>query len=258
MRKLEFYNNEIQIRACSLLFSFTFIFLTLYYYANEYTWLLTKSLYNAESINDKLRFQCTEISEAFQTYIYISFGLSTVFFFPLGIYHIFCFTAPGLYSFERKNWIFSILFIAFSMYCSLFFGLKIILPACWYFFSKLGISTMIFTIQLEARILNTIQFIFTILVFTFTFSQFPFFFYQLLRTNKITSHFLSKNRSYFYLSLILISSILAPPDIYVQTFILSLNFISLEILIFFSFLFEKSNNLEDKKPSHSVIDQKTI
>lgn len=247
MKKLEFYNNEIQIRVCSLIFSFIFIFLTLYYYANEYTWLLTKSLYNIENIDDKLQFQCTEISEAFQTYIYISFGLSTIFFIPLATYHIFCFFAPGLYSFERKNWIFILLFVCSSLYSSFFFGLKIIVHACWYFFSKFGINTLIFTVQLEARILNTIQFIFAILVFTFFLSQFPFILYLLLRTNKITSHFLSKNRSYFYLFLILISSIIAPPDVYVQGFILCLNFIFLEMFIFFSFLFEKCSNLSKKR-----------
>lgn len=243
MKKLAFYNSEIQIRACSLFFSFVFVFLTLYYYANDYTWLLTKSLYNIENVDNKLEFQCTEISEAFQTYIYISFGLSILFFFPLTIYHVFCFFAPGLYRLERTNWVFILLFVCVSFYVSFFVGLKVIVHACWYFFSKLGCDTSIFTIQLEARILNTIQFIFALLGLTFVFSQFPFFFYLLLRKNKITSNFLSKNRSYFYLCLILISSFIAPPDFYVQGLILCLNFLFLEILIFFSFLFEKCRGL---------------
>ena len=88
MIKIQLYNKEIRLRLFSVLLSFIFTFIILYTYSIEYIWFLTKPVYLLDKSNvnklrtfDGLHFQCTEISEAFKTYVSVAFGLSFLFLF---------------------------------------------------------------------------------------------------------------------------------------------------------------------------------
>nr|YP_008802546.1 SecY-independent transporter protein [Monomastix sp. OKE-1]AGZ90199.1 SecY-independent transporter protein [Monomastix sp. OKE-1] len=246
MIKLKIYSKELRLRAFSLVFSLLCTFLILYTYSTEYLWFLTKPIYileNAQSAKDLasfsgLHFQCTEISEAFKTYVYVAFALSGFFVFPLVLYHVFCFFAPGCFLFERLSWRFLLFTLIVIVYGAFFFGLKICVREFWSFFSNFEIHRFTLNLQLEARILNTVHFIFKIIFLTQCFCQLPLFFYILLKEDKISSQFLSEKRIYIYVSLILITSVVAPADLYVQAFLIGIHLVFIEILILFTFVFE--------------------
>lgn len=244
MKKFHYYKYEIQIRSFSFVFCFLFLFFIIYFYATEYTWLLSKWLIYNQKSEFALDFQCTEISEAFQTYINISFIGAFFYNIPLTLYHTLCFFAPGFYQTERKHWIKHIWSICGLFSFGLFFGFKFILGLSWYFFSHLEIHTSVLNVQFEPRILNTVNFVFLILTVTIIFCQLPYIFYMFLYTNKIHSGFFSKNRSYIYMFSVLICSFLSPPDLYLQSIFILINFLFIEFFIFVSFLFK---TLENKK-----------
>lgn len=246
MKKFQYYGYEIRIRIFSFVLSLLLVFLSIYSYGTEYIWFIIKCLVTREQSEDnlisKLSFQCTEISEAFQSYIYIS--ILGVFFFtlPLGCYHIFTFVAPGLFKKENVYWKSHIRCLLFLFYFSVYIGITEILNFGWTFFSQFEIKTIILNVEFEPRLLKTLHFVFSFMSFFVFICQFPYFFYLCLQTNKIYSEYLTTNRLYFYFSSILICSLLAPPDIVFQSLLILLSFVFIEFFIFFS-IFLKTKKL---------------
>lgn len=252
MKKIHQYRNEIQIRMLSCLFSFLLIFLVLYSYTLEYTWILTQNVRSSEFC--ELRFQYTNVSEAFQTAVYVGLLGGWIFHFPLCIYHVFCFFCPGFYIYERNQWGTRVCIVNFLCGASLYIGFHFLLSICWSFFSHFEIESHIFHLEFQPRILNTLQFIFTLLYITLFCCQFPYILYILLQKKIINSKTIVQKRTYLYMSVALISSVFAPPEIYFQCSLMFVTILILEYLIFSSVLVDAlniktTNNLSKNKKS---------
>ena len=200
---------EFRWRFISLFFSFFCTFCSIYIYCNEYIYLLTKPL-------NLFKFIFTDISEAFQTYIELSFVLSFFLLFPFILYQIFCFFVSGLFKHEQKYIFWLLKSFLFFYFLGFFLNWHIVLPILWFFFMQFEIHKGIIHIELEARILTNIEFILKTFFISQIFFQSPFWCILCIQNFDLKTSFLSKNRSLFYIIILLFCSFFCPPDFFIQ------------------------------------------
>ncbi|MFZ9469536.1 MAG: twin-arginine translocase subunit TatC [Rickettsiales bacterium] len=105
--------NELRSRA---LFSFCFyviIFLICFFYAKEIYQFLLKPFVEISKNNNYRKLIYTSPTEAFTTYLKLSFYASLFFSFPIFFAEFYLFLSPALYKNEKKNILITIFFSFF-------------------------------------------------------------------------------------------------------------------------------------------------
>jgi sec-independent protein translocase protein TatC len=230
---LLFFLKEIKFRFFYICFCFILSFIVSYIFVDEILYLIAKPLIVLSFFQRNFIF--TNISEAFVTYLSISFYTSLISSIPLIIYNLWLFLTPGLFNFEKKfvGFFFFICFILFSLslYCSYY----MIFPfLCNFFLSFENIKeTNLFNISLEAKIneyfFSLLQFI---LLFCLIF-QLPLFLFLLIKLKVLNEKSLKDKRKIFWIFSFILAALISPPDILSQILIA----IPLIILFEFSFFF---------------------
>lgn len=157
----------------------------------------------------------TSLTEAFLTYLKISFLSGLVISLPFILWQIWLFLAPGLHKQEKK--IFG-LFVVASPFLFLsgaglaYYG---VCPLAWKFF--LSFETPLtqgdLPIQLEARMSEYLSLVLK-LIFAFGLCfQLPLILLALTHMGLITLESLKRNRKYAFLIIVILAAILTPPDI---------------------------------------------
>jgi sec-independent protein translocase protein TatC len=179
----------------------------------------------------------TSITDLFLIYIILSFFIVkqiTYFFF---VYHTICFLSAGLY---RTEYLF---------FKYLFFICMLLAILCWKFFNKILIpiishfflsfhenATQSINFYFEAKIYDYLKF-FTEIYFDCFFS-FQLSVFLILFANFISNNLkiLKSIRKFFYLSILLLSTLMTPPDVFSQILLFLLFILGFETLIFFNIL----------------------
>lgn len=226
--------HEIRIRSIYLFFSFFFTFLICYKFSFELIYLFIKPF----SFFSK-NFIFTDLTEAFSILIKLCFLTTFFVILPLFFYQMWCFIIPSFFDKERKTLNYFLkLFCVLFILCFLL-SYSFILPEIYKFFLNFEIQTSIFNIHLEARISSYISKSLSLYFFLFVAFQFPFILYILYKYKKISPTFFSKNRKYIFFILTLVASILSPPDVMTQCFLIFLLLCISEVTIWSGFVFEK-------------------
>ena len=248
---LKLYTGELRLRFLSFVFSFFLTFCTLYNYSSEYFYFLAKPLHI-------LRFIFTDISEAFQTYLELSFGLSFFFLLPFLLYQIFSFFVPGFFCYEKKYYL-KCLQSFFSLYLfSFFFTWLVILPILWSFFTQFETQTGLVHIELEPRILTNLRFILKVFLFSQFFFQIPFLSILYFQNFGKEKHLIvSQNRHLVYIGILIICSCFCPPDVFLQVFTSICCILVFEIILFALFLIRSYESIVKKK-DHQLLKKKEL
>ena len=192
------------------------------------------------------QFIFTDITEAFRTSLLLSFGFSFYIQIPLIIYNIWSFFVPSLFQNERKILSYFCFFFLFLYILATLIIINFIFPFLCNFFLNFETKTDFLDIHCEARISSYISFIFKLCCISHLFFQLPFFsllFFQ-LRLFNISDILI--HRRFIYWCFILLSAIIAPPDLFIQSLI-SITFIfTLEISLFFLLLFTHYQKLQNR------------
>lgn len=160
----------------------------------------------------------TGLSEAFFTYIRVAIFSGLFLTFPILLWQIWRFIAPGLYTHEKN------IFGGFLIATPILFFLGgacvyyIVLPQIWPFFlgfqSTADQTTL--PIELETRVSEYLDLIMT-LIFAFGLSfQMPILLGLLGRAGVITANQLSSGRKYGILIVFICAAFLTPPDLVSQ------------------------------------------
>ena len=214
---------------------------------------LVAPLSEAMKEGDSQRLIYTGLTEGFFTYLKVSFFAGIFITFPLLLWQIWAFIAPGLYKNERAVfWPFLIATPAlFFLGGALVY--YIVLPMAWPFFlgfQTTGAQTGL-PIQLEARISEYLSLIMS-LIFAFGLCfQIPVLLTLLGKAGVVSADWLAKQRKYVLILSFLIAAFITPPDVITQ-FMLALPMLLLyEISILFIRYgrFEKS----DTRKSETVV-----
>ena len=160
----------------------------------------------------------TGLSEAFFTYIKVSVFAGVFVSFPMILYQVWRFIAPGLYKSER------FVFIGFLLATpALFFAggaavYYLVIPNVWPFFLSFqssGAETVL-PVELETRVSEYLDLIMT-LIFAFGLSfQLPVLLSLLGRAGMVRADTLAKGRKYAVLAVFVVAAFLTPPDIISQ------------------------------------------
>ena len=227
-----------------------------YYFANVIYDFLVDPLYKIYLKNgvENPRMIYTALTEAFFTYLKVSFYGALFISFPVLAMQIYKFAAPGLYKNEKKA------FLPFLIATPILFGLGaalvyyFIFPLAWNFFLGFQTSTAEagMAIELEAKVNEYLSLVLK-LMFAFGLAfQIPVALTLLARAGLVTSSQLKKKRKYAIVIAFVVAAILTPPDLISQIGLGIPIIILVEISIYLAVIFEnrktkKSENIKKKK-----------
>lgn len=250
MLTIQIHFKEVRYRilylsfSCLLTFFFSYLNITYLIYMFMLPFLNIKKV---DSILYQSDFIFTNVSEAFSSYILVSFIVTIYLLLPLILYSCFSFLKSGLTKHEKNSLAFIINFFLFCCILSIVFTHQIFLPLMLKFFLSFEelVKTNLFTLKLEPKILDflymTVRFVFWfMLVF-----QMPFSLFFFLNQNLINLNLLEKNRKLFLLTFVIIGGFLSPPDVYTQLLIALPLCLFFEFILFLSYI-KKLYNISKK------------
>nr|AEP41128.1 SecY [Phytophthora cinnamomi var. parvispora] len=236
---LQLHLFELKYNFFILLITFFYLFIISYYFSDQLIYLLVTNLLNKNMLK---YFIFTNITEIFITNISIAIFISIFLTIQLSILLIWFFLSKGLYKFENFIFLkFYLFFLIFNFFIIIFI-FKNIIPHIWNFLLNLNFSNLyILTIYFEPKINNYFNFIFSSFSYIFLIFIYFLILFFLIFNNILKIKIIINLRKFFYLKLIILSSIITPPDIINFFFIYLLFIFIFEILIYFLLYLNKYN-----------------
>lgn len=210
--------SELRSRLVYCILIFILLFIVAYVFSQDIYNFLVQPLAQSFDDSSNRRLIYTGLTEAFFTYVKLSFYTALFLSFPFLATQLYIFMAPGLYKKERK------VLLPFLIACPVLFLIGaalvyyFIFPLAWTFFlgfESLDHSTAL-DIQLETRVSEYLSLVIQ-LVFAFGIAfQLPILLTLLARVGFLTSDTLKKNRKYALVIIVTLAAMLTPPDIISQ------------------------------------------
>lgn len=197
----------------------------------------------------------TGLTEGFFTYLKVSFFAGIFLTFPILLWQLWMFLAPGLYKNEKNAFLPFLIatpVLFFAGGATVYYG---ILPMAWSFFlsfQSTGAATVL-PIELEPRVSEYLDLIMT-LIFAFGLCfQLPVLLTLMGKAGLISAKTLAEKRKYAVIGTFVIAAFLTPPDIISQVG-LAIPILALyEISILLVRMFERNREKEIKNaPQNSL------
>ncbi len=189
-----------------------------YLFAEDIYGFLVRPLANAMGPGDSQRLIYTGLTEAFFTYLKVSFFAGVFLTFPIVATQIWKFVAPGMYKSEKRAFLPFLIatpVLFFTGAALVYYGL---MPMAWHFFLSFqsdGGATAL-PIQLEARVAEYLDLV-MLLIFAFGLCfQLPVLLVLLGRAGLVTPEQLAKGRRYAIVVAFVVAAVLTPPDVLSQ------------------------------------------
>jgi len=181
------------------------------------------------------------MGEPFYTNIQNVIFISNQIYIIIIGYHLMTFIVPGLYYNEYSNLkhYTSITILVFGFYLIMCY--KILIPWSWDFFLEYPANQKI-NFYFEAKFNEYIKLLIIIykIVIMLTFINLSLIFFLTIKKN--IDSFLKKRRKYIYIFIIIVSSLITPPDILSQIFTSIFCIIIFEQYIYVLYLYTKYKN----------------
>lgn len=225
------YYLELKNRIFLLIITWLITVIICYLYKEILLFLLIKAnseLYNLKSFY----FISTGLTDVFKVYLRLSYFLSTQFLILIFFYHFIIFIAPALFYYEYK--IIKIFIFNFCLFfCISIFSINyFIIPNIWnFFFSFQNNNLLNINIFFEAKISDYLNFYINVYYTTVAVNYIFFIVLILLNfvQNKII--FVLKTRKIFYFVFLIIATLVTPPDVISQVFLVLYFILIFELLI---------------------------
>ena len=213
------------------------------FFSKEIYHFLLKPFIEVSQNNQNRKLIYTSPTEAFTTYLKLSFYSSLFFSFPVFFAELYLFLSPALYKNEKKNILFTIFFSSFLFLFGAIFCYFFILPMALKFFSSFENLTSIqdstLPILLETKISDYLNFTINLLFgFGIAFLS-PILLLFLIKGGYVKVKDLRSKRRYWIVIIFILSAILTPPDILSQISLAILLIILFEIVILLGKYFNK-------------------
>ena len=235
--------NELRSRAMICILFYIVIFVLCYLFSKEIYHFLLKPFIEVSQNNQNRKLIYTSPTEAFTTYLKLSFYSSLFFSFPVFFAELYLFLSPALYKNEKKNILFTIFFSSFLFLFGAIFCYFFILPMALKFFASFenlsSIQDSTLPILLETKISDYLNFTINLLFgFGIAFLS-PILLLFLIKGGYVKVKDLRSKRRYWIVIIFILSAILTPPDILSQISLAILLIILFEIVILLGKYFNK-------------------
>ena len=216
-----------------ILFSFLFLFLSFLFFFYNVTYLgniLTKPLFSILENSPNQRMIFTALPEVFISNLKISLFASFLVSAPMFIIQIILFISPALYKNEKKFFIPLIMLSPFFFLAGILFAYYFLIPVIWNFFiSYENFLNNSFPVELESKYSEYIKLTMFLIFASGLSFEFPVIIILLTKIGIFNHHFLSKNRKFFFIGILVFSAFFTPPDVISQIGI------AIPLIIFYEF-----------------------
>ena len=185
-----------------------------------------------------------EMAGQFTMHLLISFVGGFILVFPYILYETWLFVSPAMYKHEKITSILFFIITCFLFLVGILFGYYIIIPFSINFLSSYMISDVI---ENNIHFISFIKTIATIILTTGFIFQLPLVIYILTRFNFINTNQLRQYRKHSFVIILLVASVLTPPDVFSQILIGLPVFLLYELSIFVSLLTSRKNEINSKE-----------
>ena len=210
---------ELKIRSFACFITFILIFTISYFYSTQIYKILLQPLINVMGNEVERKLIYTDLTEAFFTYMKLSFYSALIISMPFFLLQIYMFIAPGLYKYEKKQLALLTVLTPILFYLGGLMVYFYIFPLAWKFFlsfETIGSGDVSIPIQLEARISEYLSIVIQ-LIFAFGVAfQTPVIIILLAKFGFITVETLKKKRRLAIVIIFAIAAVITPPDIVSQ------------------------------------------
>lgn len=161
----------------------------------------------------------TGLTEAFFTYVKLSFWAGFCIAFPYVAVQLWKFIAPGLYKNERRAFLPYLLATPILFILGACLAYFVVIPLAWHYFASFqtpgGPGTL--PIVLDARVSQYLSLVMTLMAAFGVAFQMPVLLTLMARVGLITSTQLASKRRYAIVGMFILAALLTPPDIFSQT-----------------------------------------
>jgi len=229
---LETILGEVRIRSVWILIGLGLTWFTCYWFSEELIFPLAKPFLILTLPLDSY-FVCTQLTEAFSTYLATSSIACFYFVFPLISYQIWCFLIPSCYGEQRTKYNRFFYLSGFCFFLFLFLTFSWVVPNVWHFLYLMGAtSTNSLMIKLQPKIYDYIMLTVRILFISSVCSQVPVIVICLLELRGLSVETSTNNRRFLMVFSLFTAALSTPPDIWCQIVAFFLIFSIIELAIF--------------------------
>ena len=219
-RQLPLLDHLIELRN-RLMYSVAAImvgFLICYFFSEHIYAFLVRPLAAVYQGQTGRRMIYTGLTEAFLTYVKVSFWAGTFLTFPFVAAQLWLFIAPGLYRNEKQAFLPFLVATPVLFFMGAAMAYYVVFPLAWKFFVSFetpgGPGTL--PIELEARVGEYLSLVMKLL-FAFGLAfELPVALTLMGRVGLITAEQLSKNRRFAIVGVFAVAAVITPPDIISQ------------------------------------------
>ena len=216
-----------------LLLSFLFLFLCFFFFLYNVEYIgnfLTKPLFNLLSDSSNQRMIFTALPEVFVSNLKISLFASFLVSIPFLLIQVILFASPALYKKEKKILIPLAVLSPFFFFAGLLFAYYFLIPVIWNFFiSYENFLNESLPVELESKYSEYVKLTMFLLLASGLSFEFPVLIILLTKLKIFNQKFLSRNRKYFFIGILIFSAIFTPPDVISQIGI------AIPLIIFYEF-----------------------
>lgn len=231
------YLSEVQKRFFYLSLSFVFCFFLFFFKKNNSLFFFVKPFV---FLLKKKEFVWLDLTEGFSATLKICLILSSLSVFPFLLYQILCFLSPSLYLFEIKRCkrflFFALTFLLLGGMSALF----VFLPSLSQLLTGFEIQSHALSYTLQPRMGSYTTYSTFVFFFTICFFQLPPFLLLLSHCSVLKTTPLIRNRKLLFVSILLFTAFVSPPDIILQSVFFLVFVLVVEFAIWTVFFYEKT------------------